>query len=616
MANHGSIHSEKGAAVAGFDPDGGLWLSAGRREALRAAGPVWWEACLRQMESQPMPEEAGPRLVRTGLRDWWRGDPVRLSEWAAWAETNQQSEDLIKADALLTGAVLADLVVAGSGWAGDDRVLWQEGMRNLLRAMRRPSPGNPHHAGNNWWAVTHAAGACAARQLARVDAGGGQDGRTWLEWVHWMEQRMAAYLDLVGETGAGHEGPGYQDYVMSYALPELMAEGRMAQSAGRWPWLGRLAWWYQIGAVEGGAWCDGAGGLAAPARWLSWNDSGPGWPDSVAPWLAVLWAPPAWQEALWAGCQRLTAWPAGQGKCSERFAGLFFAMAAFPIRLPDLQTDRDVLPLTLLDRRLGWWIARNRWLDSGDVVAGVYARTWHPGGHAHQDAGSLRFSALGHDWVVGGGQGRPEACWQSVVTPSDPRPAATAAGLMIWDEAHVAGVDLRRVHAGYSERYVALYDGAVPAVAVLDLIRDHRTDRHWLWNLTTAPDHQIEWLEEDAGFLLRAPDGVCARADFLLDRPKTLVRTRTPVARRQFVSGRQVEYVPRPVVQAVMGAGPLLRVLVVITVWRHKEEAVATGWAEEGGLRVGWARWERPFGRLFPEGWVGRGTEPQSVVPE
>lgn len=328
---------------------------------------------------------------------------------------------------------------------------------------------------------------------------------------------------------------------------------------------------------------------------LSWNDAGLGFLQGSAPLLAACLAPPDHRRTLRDQWDHLAGHLRPDGAVDE-FCGALFFHAVFYSEAGAGHTKP--LPLGGVDPLHGLWIARNRWRDKDDAVAGALARGYHPGGHRQHDAGSIRFSAGGWDWILGGGQARAEARWQSRLVPSDhddSAPAACGRHFFADDDCTVFGIDLRAVHRAYSERYVALRSNPDQAqLAVLDLVNDHRTDRHWLWCLTFSPELECTLLGDR--FLLAAPDGQSLEAAFLLDKPDSITLTVSPPSHRKFVSGKVVNYPGRPCMIACFG-GPSLKILVSFAL-----NATPARLSRPDALDIAFGDdlWERPFGTAFP----------------
>jgi len=259
----------------------------------------------------------------------------------------------------------------------------------------------------------------------------------------------------------------------------------------------------------------------------------------------------------------------------------------------------------ITDRRQGLAVFRDRWQDGRDAVLGVYARTTQIGGHIQDDGGSVRFMAEGHDWVIGGGQARGEACWQSVVVPTEPEAKRKPGlGAVIWDEENEAGgtiaMDLRKVSQAYHERYVALHHaeaGRPTCLALLDLIDDH-LDRPWTWRATCEPGLHIQTDADGCGFLLSATDGTLAHWRFLGQQPLRLRLEQTPDSRRTFSNGVTTDYPGRPVIAADFAATRHLAIYAVLTVARKGDAPARL--AHGVALELGGCVWERPFSAAVP----------------
>jgi|GEM_PF-7050451 len=136
-------------------------------------------------------------------------------------------------------------------------------------------------------------------------------------------------------------------------------------------------------------------------------------PARRAALLAVRLADPAARRGLRDRWDRLAGHLRPDGHVDEFSAALFFhAVFYHEAGSGDTGTPASP-PLLASDKLHGLWIAHNRVSDHADAVLGASARGHHPGGHSQHDAGSIRFSAAGWDWILGGGQAWPEAAWQS-----------------------------------------------------------------------------------------------------------------------------------------------------------------------------------------------------------
>jgi hypothetical protein len=493
-----------------------------------------------------------------------KGAGDALAAWRDWVNDWSPS-DLRRSAQALHGCVVRDCCPDDWTAADTDR------LAKLHESFRHPGPGNPHQIGNNWWAITHSAAYLTARATGHTDG------------AAWAAGRLRAFCQHFGEAGLYHEGLGYQAYTLSLLLPALLV-------LGEWPeCFRRMALSLYATAVNRPPLADSDQPVEFGAM-LSWNDAGQGWPQSNITSLLIALADPAHRGGLRTLFDRLSGETLAPGSC-----GWFFHLFCYPFDTP--ATDPNtVLPRSVCDSRQGLAVFRNRYQDAHDAVLGVYARVTHVGGHSQDDAGSIRFMALGHDWILGGGQARGDAEWQSVVTPvHDAHRPKNGCGHVLWyDPAGIFGMDLRKVHGGYSERYVAIrWPGTV---ALLDLIDDHRTDRTWAWNLTFAPHLRCD-LRAD-GFDLLAPDGVNLRAQFLGAIPERLTVERMPDSQRTYSGGATVRYPGRPYLRAHFARQEHLGIYVILTVQAGAPPTIQS--AGHLDVRVGADLWPRPFGAAIP----------------
>lgn len=594
-----------------------LWLTSERRQALHSAlhsvpKPAWLALVLRDPETPTAIHDpaysAQDGAVALALHAWLQNDPAlasrALTDWRTGLSNLPAIQDLGKAHLALSSAVLFDL--NHHLWAPAEAEDWRTSSLSLTAAFFHLSSGNPHAIGNNWWAVTHSGLYCLA---AALHASGCADtlplaARTIPEIEEWAWSRLDAFLSHFGDGGAYHEGLGYQDYTCAYLLPAaLLREHRNGENlADRFPGLTYMATLLFASGLEGHSYDDTTGALCGWGRQLSWNDAGLGWPVTAVPLLALRWAPPDQLASLLALWNRLSGHHS-PGPAPHRFGSLFFQLAFYPATLPGAPASPPAL--SHLDRKQGLWLSRDAYAGPADAVLGAYARCHHPGGHAQNDAGSVRFSALGWDWILGGGQARPEATWQSVVVSSCP-PTKNGTGAILHATDRVFGMELRAVHGAYGERYVALHpatgEGAPLAVAMLDLIDDHRTDRDWFWRLTTSPQHTFTPAIDGLGFTLVAPDGATLEARFLGAPPAAVFLESTPGSSRTFANGTTKNYLPRPCVVASFARSARLAIYVVLTARPPAITAPAPVLIPDAGLSVAWddATWDRPFGLVFP----------------
>lgn len=516
--------------------------------------------------------------------------------WLALAEAAPARGNLGRADVALAGAAVQDAVVA----LVPDPL--RDELRRALRAMaldfREPdlAHGDPHIVTNNHWGVSHAGAAMAAMAV--------HDGTPEsTELVAWARGRVRAYLRLHGDAGLYHEGIGYQLYPAAFWLPFILA------SRG-FDGTDELACHPNLRSA-----CTSLYALTRPSRTtpdgaphhgsvLSWNDAGSDWCDSGAAVLLAALAPTPQRGALRTLFDHRNG-VHGDGRFGPRHAGLFFALAAYPFDAPRRAPDK-VLPHWVVDARQGYVVARNRYRDADDAILGGYGRCTHPGGHAHDDAGSLRLAALGHDWIVGGGQNRGQAEWQSLVTPADgDRPQKPfACGALAWCEPSPAGgvfgFDLRRPSQAYAERWVAVRFGngnwvGVTDLAVLDTVDDH-TERAWHWNLSFAAELAFVPHADGAGFELVASDGARLSSRFVGQLPSGIELLRMPDSSRTFQAGQRVEYPGLPFVRAHFPNHPHRAIYWVARVRRGDPAAIRLESDDSVDLLLDGLPWQRPFG--------------------
>ena len=585
-----------------------LWLDFNLRVRLREA----WQA--REDWICPMgerifsdSEDCTPDTVlRVALRCLLGGGPDNaakaVDDWCRLAESARNVEDLGKAHIALSGAGLVDSTLDDLNEA--QRTKLASAIDGLMGFFFQTSPGNPHSVANNWWAVTHSALFClaCARQCLEVD-GGQAAGRAAAEIEEWTWGRLTPFLGHFGPGGAYHEGLGYMGYTCANLLPavhlwQLRNGSNILKFA---PGLEHMASLVFGASIEGPCLSDETGVRSGSGRTLSWNDAGLGFLQGSAPLLAIALAPRGERRPLRDFWDRLAGHLRPDGGDHEFSCALFFHLVFYGFCDGGDQRPRR----SVFDPLHGLWIARNRFQDGHDAVAGAYACGYQPGGHRQEDAGSIRFSALGWDWILGGGQARAEAEWQSRLVPSD---HSSNTGKRCGSVLHASdwgfGMDLRAVHIAYSERYVALNPEAEAQMAILDIVDDHRTDRFWNWCLTFSPEMKVSMGIDS--FTLTAPDGSLLTGVFLLDRPVEIQSKKMPDSRRTFANGQKREYPGRPFLKARF-EGPSLNILVSIKAVRTG--GAATRLAAPGTLDLVGADgtiWKRPFGVAIPATFEGR----------
>jgi hypothetical protein len=471
-----------------------------------------------------------------------------------------------------------------------------------------PGKGDPHDVTNNHWAVAHAAAAMAA--MAAHGHAADAEGRAFdmTEGIAWARGRTRAFLMHHGDQGLYHEGFGYMMYPASFWLPMVLASRALdgTDYVEAFPNLRNTAA-SAYSAVAARPLVSDARGDAADERgmMLSWNDAGQGWCHANPAVLSIHIAHAHQVGALRWMYDRLTGIE-GDRTFAPGWCGWFFSLLFYPYDVPAVEAE-GILPKHVTDCRQGLSIFRNRYRDGDDAILGCYAKATHVGGHEHDDAGSIRLMALGRDWIMGGGQARGRAEFQSIVTPADHTRAKKplACGAVIWDEARedggVFGMDLRNPCVGYAERYVAVdfsgRCGSPLTVALLDQIDDH-SGRDWHWNMTFEPGLTLRIDEDTQGFRLLAGDGSSLVARFLGARPRKIEPCTMPDSQRTYQSGGTRVYPGRPYLRAALAAAEHLGIYVVMAVQRGAAPRIEL--IEGLGVRVGGWEWRRPFGAAVP----------------
>ena len=472
----------------------------------------------------------------------------------------------------------------------------------VIRLRSATSTLNPHAVQNNWWGVTHGGALLAALVADHAD--------DHAEEIRWALGRCLAFCQHVGAAGLYHEGLGYQLYTLSHLLPALAAADHrgLLDLRQECPWIMRLAESLFAFTSLRPTISDSSEPASGHGMMLSWNDAGFGWPSSNVSPLMLAYADPTRRGVLGRWSAQLEGECATSGDLYAGWEGWPFALV-----MPPGGETRSFARLRthVSDPRQGLAVFRDRWHDGDDALLGCYARSTHAGGHSQDDGGSVRLMALGHDWIIGGGQARGAACWQSVVTPVEPAatpPRKAGLGAVIWDErtpgGGVFGMDLRRVSLAYHERYCALAgDGllGVPVVAaLLDLIDDH-LGRAWTWRITIPLQITCSFADDGAGFTLWAADGTQAVCRFPGQVPLGLRLEECPASARTFANGHHTQYPQRTVIAADFPAQPHLAIMAVFTIARAQPPAVSLTHGLD--IAIGDTVWQRPFSAAVPAGY-------------
>lgn len=528
------------------------------------------------------------------------------ARWLAWVASEAKS-DLKLARRALVGAQ-----VASCSWSvltGAERAALVAALVDLCHRLQHIGKGNPHQVGNNWWAVTHG-GLLLAAQAA--DGQALPDGTTadLQATIDLARGRLLAFCRHFGDAGIYHEGLGYQGYVLEFLLPTIIAcrQRREVDFLQRFPCLRNMpASLVATLALRRAREDSGPGDYGCM---VSWNDAGQGWAgDGVFGGLLAI-APAAQMGALRTIYDRLCGSRSPEPDFGgASFGGWLATLCGYPFDHPPEDPD-TVLPRWASDSRQGLVVIRDRYADGDDAVLGCYARATHIGGHSQDDAGSLRFMALGQDWILGGGQARGRPQWQSLVTRADidKRGKPTPCGQLIWetvdDQGAVIGMDLRQASQCYHERYIAFrpdLDGGC-GLALLDHIDDHQGGA-FDWNLTFGHDLIARVDDDGAGIHMRAPDGSVGQWRFSAAVPDEIVIDTTPASQRTYSGGQTVHYPGRPLLRARFAAQPHLSIYAVLVVRRGSLPAISAC-GSGFDLAVDGTPWQRPFGAAIPAAFV------------
>ena len=535
----------------------------------------------------------------------------KAAEWGrramlAWFE-GETGSDLERAAMSIEAAILMESCSAV--WSEAHRAGFTGLLVRLHEGFRNPGRDNPHNVTNNWWGVTHS-GALIAALAAHGRPLPGGSVADLSDGIAWARGRLRAFAQHFGDAGFYHEGLGYQSYTVSNLLPALFAlrgfDG--TDLADEWPQLRNMGPSLFAAMSVRPALPDNLADPSPFGAMLSWNDSGPSVPRSNVWSLAIALAPQRLRGAMRVWFDRIVGIESPGAGCAPVTGGWFFHLFHYPFDVPPEDPD-TLLPISVCDSRQGLAVYRNRYRDGEDAVLGAYARTTQIGGHNQDDAGSVRFMALGHDWILGGGQARGSAEWQSRITCQPPVDGDKRCGSVLWHEGGregaVFGIEMRRVVGAYAERYVGARwpqrDGEPVCLALLDQIDDHRSDRDWFWNLAFGPHLDCLVDADRSGFQLLAADGVRLDARFLGDQPVEIHRLRMPDSKRRFTTGIEQRYPGIPFLQAAFGRKSPMGIFVAMTVTRSpKAPAIERG--SGLALRINGIQWERPFGAAVPPG--------------
>lgn len=441
--------------------------------------------------------------------------------------------------------------------------------------------GNPDNPFNNWWGVTHAsAGLCA---LAVHDYFDDMPGR-----ICRQVERIRTYLLNYGDRGYYYEGTGYGNYAMSHWGPFVLAARNVAKldPADISPGIARMPATTCALTVAHRRRPDSTEDEPANdiGMRLFWNDDGG---QSAGPGFLGLYFALAEE-----GDRRALRWMFDHfcGESGDRswlrpellslWVPLFYPwdqLAAEPA---------GTFPRTLIDNRTGLMIFRQRFQDADDAVLGLYAKSYHGGGHWHDDAGSWRFAALGTMWATCGGQAKPQPWFQGCLLKDGTKgPGGKARGLgKVWyfapreDGAGSASVRLNNAYeVPRVDRHFAVdysgSGGAPVVLAIYDRIWDQE-ESEWAWTMCFSRHLEFEAAPEINGFRLHDPDThATLQASFGSPRNAT-VQAHVGEATTRTFSGGGVRHYPGARYVTVLSAGERINFFCVLTVQRGEAPEV------------------------------------------
>lgn len=486
---------------------------------------------------------------KKGCRAWIEGDKA-LAE-AAWQELftllgEDPKSDLGKAGNALSAVLLWDF--CNGLWEPEKRKAFASLLGEIARSFLEVTKGNPHIVTNNWWMLTH--GGCLLACIA-VDGEDGLDGLIDLSDLKaWALERFKAFCTVFGNAGLYHEGSGYISYTLSMLLPTMIAVQRHLEPdiLETFPQFKQSIASMVVGTA---AFEHTDNGSAVPS-WgaaLQWNDTGRGC-LGLNPFIpGIELADEHYKGALRHVFDQLSGLSTGSlNRC--HYSGLPLLVALYPFSHAPVDPE-GILPKDVLDQRQGLGMWRDKWGNGSESVLGWYARATFAGGHAQDDAASIRLMSLGRTWICGGGQARPKAEWQSVFTHASesdrprPYPLADLTCNHVHANGGVVGMDTRKNLGAYSERFLSWTTGlGKPLVlALMDLLDEHRDPPlDWQWNLSFPRDLAAQVHQDGAGFSL--VDDNCGRLDarFLIDLPDRIEVREMPDSSRTFANGTRVDY--------------------------------------------------------------------------
>jgi hypothetical protein len=217
----------------------------------------------------------------------------------------------------------------------------------------------------------------------------------------------------------------------------------------------------------------------------------------------------------------------------------------------------DGLSHRIYDQKTGLAIFRDRYQDASDTVLGIYAKSFHGGGHEHADAGSFRLSGLGAGWAYAGGQAKMAGIYQNVLLKNgkqllgrDHRYQNRTGKVVYYSPLEDGGsisVDLGQVYESPRvRRHFATAFHPSPEVNTVLAIWDEiieREENEWTWTLCFENHLELELDEPDQAFTLTdTRTGASLRVRFKSTEPLKLESHEGPPSHRTFSNGQSQTY--------------------------------------------------------------------------
>lgn len=436
-------------------------------------------------------------------------------------------------------------------WSKEERQEVAEGLRDFAFGFDNIHEGNPDNPFNNWWGVTHSTGGlCSLALLEYFPECAAQLDR--------QKERIRTYLLNYGDRGYYYEGTGYGNYAMSHWGPFVLAVRNVQGEdlADLSPGIAHLP--ETTSAMTLGAPLRSDSDLEMPeadrGMRVFWNDDGGQAAGAGLYGLYFALAPKEKVRALKGFFDRLKG-EAGDDSWVRRDQFSIWTALFYPWD-QIAQEPAGALAERILDRLTGMIIWRNRYQDNDDAVLGIYGKTYHGGGHWHNDAGSFRLGAFQGFWSQAGGQAKGGPEYQSClllnerISPEEqgksgelgkisyyaPSPEGGSVSLSLRSAYRAKRVD-RHFAADFSGRV-----GAPVLVALYDRLWNE-TDDLWSWTLCFERRLHLEARPDWNGFRLEDEDtGYSLAARFGQPTQVTVQECEGPATKRTFSTGGTRHY--------------------------------------------------------------------------